>query len=274
MALRLGPYLVEAATRFGPRLVSLRREKGPELFAQLSDDVAIDLPGSEPYRFHGGHRLWAAPEVPAITYAPDDHTCVVSAGDDELTITAPADGAGLVKQLTVSSRRKPARRRPPAHQCRIRASLGGGVGHHPVPAGRRCSASHRPRHCARPVAGRPESRRVAVHQPGRSPALLGGTRRSDRCPGGPPVQDRLGTQPGPSRLSHRSTAVHEGAADRPEPARIPIGGRSARCSWTTTSANWKVSGRSSFWNRAPPLPTGRCGKSRNARMWPPPTTAS
>lgn len=102
VAHRLGPYLVEAATRFGPRLVSLRREEGPELFAQLSDDVAIDLPDSEPYRFHGGHRLWAAPEVPAITYAPDDHTCVVSAGEDELTITAPADGAGLVKQLTVS----------------------------------------------------------------------------------------------------------------------------------------------------------------------------
>jgi hypothetical protein len=102
VAIRLGPYLVEAATRFGPRLVSLRREKGPELFAQLGDDVAIDLPDSEPFRFHGGHRLWAAPEVPAITYAPDDHTCVVSAGDDELTITAPADGAGLVKQLTVS----------------------------------------------------------------------------------------------------------------------------------------------------------------------------
>ena len=102
MAHRLGSYLVEAATRYGPRLVSLRREEGPELFAQLSNDVAIDLPDSEPYRFHGGHRLWAAPEVPAITYALDDHTCVVSAGEDELSITAPADGAGLVKQLTVS----------------------------------------------------------------------------------------------------------------------------------------------------------------------------
>ena len=81
--------------------MGLRRHGGPELFAQLSADVAIDLPDSGTYRFHGGHRLWAAPEIPSITYAPDDHPCVVSAGDDELTITAPADAVGFVKQLSV-----------------------------------------------------------------------------------------------------------------------------------------------------------------------------
>ena len=58
--------------------MSLRRDNGPELFAQLGEDVVIDHPGSGIYRFHGGHRLWAAPEVPAITYASDDHPCVVS----------------------------------------------------------------------------------------------------------------------------------------------------------------------------------------------------
>jgi hypothetical protein len=101
IAVRIGPYRLEAATEFGPRLTGLRRDEGPELFAQLDSDVAIDHPDSGTFRFHGGHRLWAAPEIPAITYAPDDHPCDVSAGSDELTITAPTDAAGLVKQLSV-----------------------------------------------------------------------------------------------------------------------------------------------------------------------------
>ena len=101
ITVRIGSYRLEAATGFGPRLTSLRRDDGSELFAQLSRDVAIDFPPSGTFRFHGGHRLWAAPEIPSITYAPDDHQCDVSAGDDELTITAPADASGFVKQLSV-----------------------------------------------------------------------------------------------------------------------------------------------------------------------------
>jgi hypothetical protein len=101
ITVRIGSYRLEAATGFGPRLTSLRRDERSELFAQLGRDVAIDFPDSGTFRFHGGHRLWAAPEIPSITYAPDDHQCEVSAGDDELTITAPADASGFVKQLSV-----------------------------------------------------------------------------------------------------------------------------------------------------------------------------
>ena len=97
----IGPYLVGAATGFGPRLVSLRFRGGPELFARLRDDIVIEHPDSGPYRFHGGHRLWAAPEVPAISYASDDHRCAVTTGPDRLAITAPADSAGIIKHLTV-----------------------------------------------------------------------------------------------------------------------------------------------------------------------------
>ena len=98
----LGPYSISAATTFGPRLVSLRYRHGPELFAQLPDDVLISHPDAGTYRFRGGHRLWAAPEVPAITYASDDHPCVVTTTTDGLAITAPADPAGLIKRVTVS----------------------------------------------------------------------------------------------------------------------------------------------------------------------------
>lgn len=100
--LEIGPYRVAAATAFGPRLVSLGYRHGPELFAQLPDDVLITHPDSGTYRFRGGHRLWAAPEVPAITYASDDHPCVVTTETDGLAITAPVDPAGLIKRVTVS----------------------------------------------------------------------------------------------------------------------------------------------------------------------------
>jgi hypothetical protein len=98
----LGPYSIAAATAFGPRLMSLRYRRGPELLAQLGDDVVIDHPDSGIYRFHGGHRLWAAPEVPAVTYASDDHPCVVTTSDGALTVRGPVDGAGFIKELSVS----------------------------------------------------------------------------------------------------------------------------------------------------------------------------
>ena len=99
----IGEYSLTASTTFGPRLLGLRYRHGPELFAQLGDDAVIEHPDSGTYRFHGGHRLWAAPEIPAITYASDDHPCAVTTGESGFTITAPMDAAGLIKQIRVGS---------------------------------------------------------------------------------------------------------------------------------------------------------------------------
>jgi hypothetical protein len=101
MELTLGPYRMEIATEFGPRIISLRRDHGPELLAQLGPDVILTFDGGE-YRFRGGHRLWASPEIASITYAPDDHQCLVSEAGDSVTVSAPPDQAGLVKEITVS----------------------------------------------------------------------------------------------------------------------------------------------------------------------------
>jgi hypothetical protein len=99
----LDGYRLSIATGYGPRVAGLRLGDGPEMFAALSPDVVIDRPDSGTYRFHGGHRLWASPEIPAISYTPDDHTCQVSADQDRIAITAPADRAGLAKTIIVSS---------------------------------------------------------------------------------------------------------------------------------------------------------------------------
>lgn len=101
MDVTLGPYELGLATDFGPRITSLRWGDGPELFAQLGPEVVIEHDGGS-YAFRGGHRLWASPEVASITYASDDHQCNVSETDGVVTLRAPADPAGLVKEMRLS----------------------------------------------------------------------------------------------------------------------------------------------------------------------------
>jgi hypothetical protein len=99
--IELGSYRIRVATAFGPRVLGLSRDQGPEIFASLPE-VVIDRPDSGVYRFWGGHRLWASPEIPAITYAPDDEPCSVTAAAESVSIEGPVDRAGLVKRMTLS----------------------------------------------------------------------------------------------------------------------------------------------------------------------------
>lgn len=96
---QLGPYEVAVAVTFGPRLISLKQDDSPEMFVALDPEVATGHPSGQTYRFRGGHRLWASPEDPAVTYAPDDHNCMVTSGTDSLTISAPKDMAGFEKTI-------------------------------------------------------------------------------------------------------------------------------------------------------------------------------
>lgn len=97
----LGPYRIAVATTFGPRVTGFRLGEAPELFAILGPEVVIEHRDSDVYRPRGGHRLWAAPENPPVTYAADDTPCEVSIDEDRVTITAPVDGAGIGKQILV-----------------------------------------------------------------------------------------------------------------------------------------------------------------------------
>lgn len=90
---------VVVATGFGPRVVGLLVD-GRNLFAELPDDVLEA--GGQRYRLRGGHRLWAAPEVPAVTYRSDDEPCAVTPNGGGLRVEGPADGAGLAKTLELA----------------------------------------------------------------------------------------------------------------------------------------------------------------------------
>lgn len=96
----LGDYQVDIAEDFGPRIVGLRRAGGSEVLASLGPDSVINHAGGV-FRFRGGHRLWAAPEIAASTYASDDEPCTVVFEADRLTVTGVPDSAGLAKTMSV-----------------------------------------------------------------------------------------------------------------------------------------------------------------------------
>jgi hypothetical protein len=88
----------------GPRILGLLGAggDGPNLMAVLPE-ATLERPGGAPFRLRGGHRLWAAPEVPAISYEPDDRACSVAELADGIRVEAPRDGAGFVKALEIRS---------------------------------------------------------------------------------------------------------------------------------------------------------------------------
>ena len=55
------------STSVGPRIIGLFRSGDEDNVLAVLPDAAIDRDGGPPYRLLGGHRLWAAPEVPGIT---------------------------------------------------------------------------------------------------------------------------------------------------------------------------------------------------------------
>lgn len=101
MAIDLGPVSVTLAVNAGPRVLAYAREGRPSLFASLPEAV-IEHPAIGTYRFLGGHRLWRAPEVPAVSYASDDAPVTITETDAGVEIVAPSDTDGVVKAIALS----------------------------------------------------------------------------------------------------------------------------------------------------------------------------
>jgi len=100
---QVGRFSVTAAVTFGPRLVGLVPEGGPDLLVRLGPDIGVDDGNGGVFRFRGGHRLWLSPEVPEVTYSPDDAPCVVTYAEGRMNVEGVVDGAGFIKELTVSA---------------------------------------------------------------------------------------------------------------------------------------------------------------------------
>ncbi|MEA3510424.1 MAG: hypothetical protein U9R51_03210 [Actinomycetota bacterium] len=97
---RCGDLTVEFADT-GPRIIGLHAGGGGNLFAELPG-LVIERPGAAPFTFLGGHRLWLAPEVPAVTYVPDDDAVTFTHHEGHLRSRGSADSNGTVREIDVS----------------------------------------------------------------------------------------------------------------------------------------------------------------------------
>ncbi len=96
-----GKVQLATATSFGPRLTSFSLIGGENVLAVLGD-LGIDLPDGRSYSLRGGHRLWAAPERPEVTYEPDDAAVSIVETHCGVEVTQQAsDAVGLEKMLGI-----------------------------------------------------------------------------------------------------------------------------------------------------------------------------
>ena len=96
--LTYGRVDLRVATGFGPRVTSFALE-GRNAFAELGN-LSVPHPDGRFYRLGGGHRLWVAPEVPQITYEPDDSPVTIAATEGGHIVTQAAGPiAGIEKSL-------------------------------------------------------------------------------------------------------------------------------------------------------------------------------
>ncbi len=86
-----------ATISVGPRILSLKSSRGENLLAVLPE-ATLDLPGEVPFHFYGGHRLWHAPENPAITYVPDDSPVGVKPISHGIRLTQPTNPRTMLKK--------------------------------------------------------------------------------------------------------------------------------------------------------------------------------
>jgi len=86
----------------GPRVIWYGLRGGENQFHEVADDAGHT--GSAEFRLYGGHRLWAAPEIPR-TYFPDNVAVTVTRLGNALRITPPreatAPGTNLQKEMEI-----------------------------------------------------------------------------------------------------------------------------------------------------------------------------
>jgi hypothetical protein len=96
-----GSVRLMVTTSVGPRVLGLLSDDGRNHLAELPD-MTLDCPGSDPIHLRGGHRLWAAPEDPRVTYRPDDEPVGVEEIIDGVTLsTRPDPVAGTSREIDI-----------------------------------------------------------------------------------------------------------------------------------------------------------------------------
>jgi hypothetical protein len=95
-----GEVEVIITSDIGPRIMRYGFVGGENMFKEFAEGLGKS--GEPAWQPRGGHRLWAAPEDPVKTYAPDNGPVKISVKGGVLEATEPPEPlTGLEKQITV-----------------------------------------------------------------------------------------------------------------------------------------------------------------------------
>lgn len=83
----------------GPRVIRFGFVDGPNELVEYAKDMGKT--GGEDYRSYGGHRLWVAPEEPAVTYEADNDPVEVLESSGVATFVKKAGLLGLERSIGV-----------------------------------------------------------------------------------------------------------------------------------------------------------------------------
>ena len=99
--LRSGRLEMIVTADVGPRILFFGLEGGKNMLKTVENQLGrtADLD----WLLYGGHRLWAAPEDPYLSYLPDNQAVLVEFDNDDagLSFIRPADVSGLERKLTI-----------------------------------------------------------------------------------------------------------------------------------------------------------------------------
>ena len=84
----------------GPRIIRCAFIGGQNLFKEFTDQLGKS--GEKEWQPRGGHRLWVAPEMVPITYAPDNKPIKIEVRGDVFEATQPVEPeTGFQKHMTI-----------------------------------------------------------------------------------------------------------------------------------------------------------------------------
>lgn len=99
VAFTVGEAVLSVARNAGPRITEYSNGAKQQLFAKLPSE-SIEHPDiGDPFHFIGGHRLWRAPEIPAVTYQSDAQPVTIREHEASVEITGVPDREGVVKAI-------------------------------------------------------------------------------------------------------------------------------------------------------------------------------
>ena len=98
-SLSAGNLEIVATADIGPRIIFFGEKGGPNMLKIYKDQAGRS--GDQKWLVYGGHRVWAAPEDPVLSYIPDNDPVDVIINDEEKSIRLirSNDGSGLQKSI-------------------------------------------------------------------------------------------------------------------------------------------------------------------------------